>query len=195
MRLVIPINRDWFYKSHYNGKDIFRKISEKYQKVTLPHTNVELPYNYFDDKIFCFVSCYKRMLYVEHGWKTKRLFLDFEGVMNYAQVFVNGKLAGEHKGGYSFFSIEITKFVNFENENEITVVVDSTERADTPPFGGQIDYLTYGGIYREVWLRITDKEYIKDAFVQTNNVLTDHKTVIVDATLDGIEMQMIMKFV
>lgn len=187
MRLVIPINRDWFYKSDYNEKDILERISEKYQKVTLPHTNVELPYNYFDDKIFCFVSCYKRVLHIKREWKGKRFFLDFEGVMNYAQVFVNAELAGEHKGGYTAFSIEITKFVNFNDENEITVVVDSTERADTPPFGGQIDYLTYGGIYREVCLRLTDKEYIKDAFVQTKNVLKDQKTLIVDATLDGIE--------
>lgn len=187
MRLVIPINRDWYFKSDYNEKDICGKISGEYQKVTLPHTNVEIPYNYFDDKIFCFVSCYKRVLRVEKEWKGKRIFLDFEGVMNYAQVFVNGVLAGEHKGGYTAFSVEITAFVNFNDVNDITVVVDSTERADTPPFGGQIDYLTYGGIYREAWLRLTDKEYIKDAFVHTKAVLDDKKTVIVDATLDGIE--------
>lgn len=187
MRLVIPINRDWYFKSDYNEKDICGKISGEYQKVTLPHTNVEIPYNYFDDKIFCFVSCYKRVLRMEKQWKGKRIFLDFEGVMNYAQVFVNGVLAGEHKGGYTAFSVEITAFVNFNDVNDITVVVDSTERADTPPFGGQIDYLTYGGIYREVWLRLTDKEYIKDAFVHTKAVLDDKKTVIVDATLDGIE--------
>lgn len=187
MRLVIPINRDWFYKSNYNKKDIFESISGKYQKVTLPHTNMELPYNYFNDEIFCFISCYKRVLQIEQEWKGKRLFLDFEGVMSYAQVFVNGKLAGEHKGGYTAFSVEITKFIKFNAKNEITVVVDSTERSDIPPFGGQIDYLTYGGIYREVCLRITDKEYIKDAFVQTKNVLEGEKIIIVDATLDGID--------
>lgn len=187
MRLVFPINKDWFYKSNYNESDILETISEQYQKVTLPHTNVEIPYNYFDDKIYCFVSCYKRTLHIEREWNRKRLFLDFEGVMNYAQIFVNGKLAGEHKGGYTAFSIEITKFVNFNDENEITVVVDSTERADTPPFGGQIDYLTYGGIYREVYLRLTEKEFIKEAFVQTKNVLKDKKTLVVDATLEGID--------
>ena len=187
MRLVIPINRDWFYKSNYNEKDILGKISGKYQKVTLPHTNVELPYNYFDDKICCFVSCYKRMLQIEQEWKGRRLFLDFEGVMSYAQIFVNGELAGEHKGGYTAFSVEITKFVNFNDENEITVVVDSTERSDTPPFGGQIDYLTYGGIYREVCLRLTDREYIKDAFVQTKNIFEGKKIVVVDVALDGID--------
>lgn len=187
MRLVISINRDWFYKSNYNEKDIYESISGKYQKVTLPHTNMELPYNYFNDEIFCFVSCYKRALQIEQEWKGKRLFLDFEGVMSYAQVFVNGKLAGEHKGGYTAFSIEITKFIKFNAKNEITVVVDSTERSDIPPFGGQIDYLTYGGIYREVCLRVTDKEYIKDVFVQTKNVLEEKKKVIVDAILDGID--------
>lgn len=186
MRLLYPINRDWFYKSDFTERDIFETISEKYEKVILPHTNVEIPYNYFDDKIYCFVSCYKRDLYVKGEWNGKRIFLDFEGVMNHSKIFVNGVFVGDHKGGYTAFTIEITRFVTFDDRNDITVVVDSTERTDTPPFGGQIDYLTYGGIYREVCLRVTEKEFIKDVFIQTKNVLKDKKTLVADVALDGI---------
>ena len=113
MRTIKTINRDWLYKPHFSQEaDLNRPAgTEGYQTVCLPHTNIELPYNYFDDKAFCFVSCYKRRLSLEPQWQGQRLFLHFEGVMNFARVFVNGTPAGEHKGGYTAFSVEITDLV------------------------------------------------------------------------------------
>jgi len=61
---------------------------------------------------------------------------------------------GEYKGGYTPFSFDLTPHINFAGENVLAVDVDSRERADIPPFGYQIDYLTFGGIYREVALRV-----------------------------------------
>ena len=54
MRTIISINRDWLYKPHFSGEaDLKRPAgSEGYQLVSLPHTNIELPYNYFDDRAF-----------------------------------------------------------------------------------------------------------------------------------------------
>ena len=166
-----------------------RLTRDAYRPVCLPHTNIELPYNYFDDDRvvpFRFVSCYKRSLRLAPEWNGQRLFLDFEGVMNYARVFVNGVLAGEHRGGYTAFGIEITDFVDYAGENEVTVAVDSTERPDTPPFGGRIDYLTYGGIYREAQLRVVSPVYIENVFVTTPDVLTENKKVSAEVCIDGL---------
>ncbi|MPQ44088.1 glycoside hydrolase family 2 TIM barrel-domain containing protein, partial [Clostridium tarantellae] len=76
----------------------------------------------------------------------------FEGVMCAFNLFINEKKVGEFKGGYIPHFIEITNYVDFKEENEILVEVDSREREDIPPFGNVIDYLTFGGIYRDVCL-------------------------------------------
>jgi beta-galactosidase len=188
MRTVLSINQEWLYKPDFSQENDLSQLADRasYEPVCLPHTNIELPYNYFDDEAYRFVSCYKRDLNLEPQWKGKRLFLDFEGVMNYARVYLNGNFAGEHKGGYTAFCIEITDLVDFTVENEVTVVVDSTERPDTPPFGGQIDYLTYGGIYREVQLRVVSPVYLEDVFITTPDVLAHKKKLSAEIRLNGL---------
>ena len=65
-------------------------------------------------------------------------------------VWINGVRLGEYKGGYTPFSFDLTPHVDFAGENVLVVDLDSTERPDIPPFGYQVDYLTFGGIYREM---------------------------------------------
>lgn len=190
MRKVFPINDNWYYKPEFSSKDLLCEAEEckaSFEKIELPHTNKELPYNYFSDKDFRFVSCYKKWLCLPKECKGQLVFLDFEGVMNYAQVYVNGTLAGSHKGGYTGFSLNISDEVHWDKENEIAVVVDSTERPDTPPFGGQIDYLTFGGIYREVQLRFADPAHIESVFVKTEDILSDKKRMCAEVSLQNIK--------
>ncbi|MFR3728029.1 glycoside hydrolase family 2 TIM barrel-domain containing protein [Lacrimispora sp.] len=191
MRTILSINQQWLYKPEFCEEKDLKQMEDNgcYEPVCLPHTNLELPYNYFDEEACCFVSCYKRKLALEPQWKGKRLFLDFEGVMSDARVYVNGIFAGEHKGGYTAFDIEITDLVDFAVENEVTVVVDSTERPDIPPFGGQIDYLTYGGIYREVQLRVVSPVYLEDVFITTPGLLTGNRKLSADILLNGLEKE------
>ncbi len=54
----------------------------------------------------------------------------------------------------------------------LVVDLDSSERADIPPFGYEIDYLTFGGIYREVSLRIVPSTFIENVFAKPKNVLS-----------------------
>lgn len=187
MRTVLSINQNWLYKaSFFEHEDLIYPSSTKaFMPICLPHTNIELPYNYFDDKAFQFISCYKRKLSLNPSWNGQRLFLDFEGVMTYARVYINSNFAGEHKSGYTPFSLEITHLVSFIQDNEITVVVDSTEREDIPPFGGQIDYLTYGGIYRDVYLRVVSPTFIENVFVTTPDVLQAEKQLLSEITING----------
>src|SRR4029079_4215055 len=87
-------------------------------------------------------------------------------------IYVNGTRLGEYKGGYTPFSFDLTPFVDFDGENVLAMDVDSSERADIPPFGYQIDYLTFGGIYREVSLRIVPATFIENVFAKTKRVRT-----------------------
>ena len=73
---------------------------------------------------------------------------------------------GEHLGGYTPFAFELTEYIT-DGEHVLAVVADARERNDIPPFGYVIDYLTYGGIYREVWLEETDTLFITNAQIKT----------------------------
>ncbi len=102
----------------------------------------------------------------------KHVFVDFEGVMTASTVWINGQRLGEYKGGYTPFSFELTPHLDFDGDNVLAVDVDSTERPDIPPFGYEIDYLTFGGIYREVALRIVPATFIENIFVRPKDVLS-----------------------
>ena len=136
-----------------------------------PHTCKELPLNYFDERDYQFVSGYRKEFALPRGMKMKgnRFLLHFEGVANAAKVYLNGTLLGEHKGGYTAFVFDVTDTVKSRG-NVLAVEVDSTERPEIPPFGRVVDYLCYGGIYREVWLECVNEVYI-DCLLYTSSCL------------------------
>ncbi|MEP6986145.1 MAG: glycoside hydrolase family 2 TIM barrel-domain containing protein, partial [Chloroflexota bacterium] len=116
----------------------------------------------------------------------RRVFVDFDGAMIAAEVSINGVKVGENEGGFTPFSFDITDHLTESGENILTVRLDSSERPDIPPFGFVVDYLTFGGIYREVNLRYVEPIYIKDVFVRSSNVLTSQLKVEVDVTIANL---------
>src|ERR1044071_9550900 len=154
-RRVYALNRRWlFSEKNLSGGTALRFDDSRFTRVTLPHTNKMLPWHGFDDKDYEFVSLYRRHFAMPAGLQGQRVFIDFGAVMTAAKVWLNDQLLGEYRGGYTPFSFELTPHLNWRGDNVIAVEVDSTERKDIPPFGGEIDYLTFGGIYRDVALRI-----------------------------------------
>ena len=81
-------------------------------------------------------------------------------------MFADGVKLGEHRCGYTAFQVELTDALTPGADARIVLKVDSREDQDIPPFGHVIDYMTYGGLYREVWLEVTEKTYISDVFVR-----------------------------
>ncbi len=187
-RLVIPINRNWRYsKSIVDGGHRKEFDDSAFDRVVIPHTNARLPWHSFDDKDYEFVSLYRRRFRLPAEAKGKHVFIDFEGVMTASTVWINGVRLGEYKGGYTPFSFDLTSHLDFDGENVLAVDVDSRERADIPPFGFQIDYLTFGGIYREVSLRIVPGTFIENIFAKPKDVLTLHPSLDVDCFLMHME--------
>ncbi len=170
MRSVIPFNQDWYFAAE--NLDNPSAPDDRFERVTIPHTNLILPHHNFDDKEYQFVSTYFKTFSLPEPLNGRRLFLDFEGAMTAATVTVNGETFPEHKGGYVPFSIDITDVVREDGENLLVIHLDSTERKDIPPHGHVVDYLVFGGIYREVALRYVEPVYIHDVFVQPQDVLS-----------------------
>ena len=184
-RLVLPMNRGWRYSPSVTEAAHSIDFDDSgFAAVVVPHTNVRLPWHSFDDRSYEFVSLYRRGVKVPAEAQGKRVFVDFEGVMTASTVWFNGKKLGEYKGGYTPFSFELTGLLDPAGKNVLAVDVDSTERADIPPFGNEIDYLTFGGIYREVALRIVPQTYIENIHAQPKDVLGLNPSVDVACVLD-----------
>jgi len=183
-RVVLPINRRWRYSPKTSAAAHERAFDDSgFDRVTVPHTNVRLPWHGFDDKEYEFVSMYRRHFRLPAGARGRRVFVDFEGVMTASTAWLNGVRLGEYKGGFTPFSFELTDHIDWDGDNVLAVEVDSTERADIPPFGYEIDYLTFGGIYREVQLRLVSPAYIGNFFAQTRDVLSGKPTLDVQCKL------------
>jgi beta-galactosidase len=185
-RRVFPIDRSWLYNSTTVAGAMQREFDDSgWERVTLPHTNRRLPWHSFDDRDYQFISTYRRHFRVPPDLDGQRIFVDFAGVMTAATVFINGVPLGEYRGGYTPFSFELTPHLDRHGDNVLSVEVDSSERADIPPFGGQIDYLTFGGIYREVALRAVAPTYIENVFAKPIDVLGDDRCVEVQCFLNS----------
>ena len=137
------------------------------EPVRLPHTACEMPLHYGDSRAYQMICGYRRKLELGEDLAGKRLFLQFDGAAHIAKVYVNGQMLASHRCGYTAFRVEITDYVNLEKENLVAVELDTTENSQVPPFGFVIDYLTYGGLYREVWLDIREQSHLSDVFVYT----------------------------
>ncbi|MCC6613969.1 MAG: hypothetical protein IT320_10855 [Anaerolineae bacterium] len=169
MRSVINFNQGWLYAA----RDLALSAPDSgFVPVTIPHSNALLPHHNFDVSDYAFISTYRKRFTLPEAAGQRRVFLDFDGVMTACEVFLNGQRLSEQDGGYVPFSIEITNQLR-AGENVLQVRVDSTEREDIPPFGYVVDYLTFGGIYRDVTLRYVEPIHIQDAFVRSHDVLTD----------------------
>lgn len=172
-------NDNWLYKPSFDAADPFVMAeTEGYVRVDLPHTNKILPYNCFDEAECQFISCYKKIFKGKKEWENKTLLLEFEGVMLACEVWCNGIYVGGHEGGFTPFQVDLTKAVKPGEENVLTVKVDSTERKDIPPFGNVVDYLTYGGIYREAWLTAVDPVHLSRLFLDCPEPLKEEKTLL-----------------
>ncbi|MHB8064172.1 MAG: glycoside hydrolase family 2 protein [Ruminiclostridium sp.] len=180
----INLNFDWQYKMDFKDEYVSVGVNnEGFELVNLPHTNKVLDYNNFDELEYQFISCYRKQVTIASEFSDKAVILKFEGIAAYARLYINGQYIAEHFGGYTPIEIDISGNVIYGQDNLLVIACDSTEREDIPPFGKVIDFLTYGGIYREAWIEIKEKTYIKDIFIRTFDVLSDAKTVDIDIEL------------
>ncbi|MBV6658709.1 MAG: glycoside hydrolase family 2 protein [Devosiaceae bacterium] len=136
--------------------------------IALPHTAVELPWNYGDETSYQRTFTYQRTIEMPPDLGDDRLIVHFEGAMANTHVWINGHLVTHHADGYTPFEPDITDYLT-AGANLLTVRIDGTENPAIPPFGGRIDYLTYAGLYRDVWLNRRAPGWISNAKIEIDD--------------------------
>ena len=178
------INRGWQYNKVFDEQMLSMTYKGEMNMVEIPHTCKTTSYDYFDESEYQMVSGYRKVFVPEDSWKGKKLLLTFEGVAHEATLYINGKQVAYHNTGYTAFTTDITEYIQFDTENVLVVRVDSRETLNIPPFGNVIDYMTYGGIYRDVYIDVKPMTYIRDTFVKPLEVLTAAKRVDTSVTIE-----------
>ncbi len=160
----IAFNNGWLFTEDFDAG------FDKAVSVRLPHTAKEIPYNYIDCRDYQMVCGYRKVFTAPEDWQGKKLILRFDGAAHEATVFCNGERVGYHACGYTAFCVDISNFVKLGVENVIDVRLDTRESLNVPPFGFVIDYLCYGGLYREVTLEVKDPEYIEEVLIENTGL-------------------------
>jgi beta-galactosidase len=158
-----PLNFGWRFMPCYK-QSFLGAFPEQAELIDLPHTNLELPRDYFDEDSYQYISSYEKVFDINENIKNKTVLLTFHGLMLRAKIYLNGAFLGDYISGYLPFSIDISGIAKGK-DNRLVVIVDSKEDTSVPPFGGVIDYLTFGGIYREVDLDVKPNIYLERVFV------------------------------
>lgn len=182
-RIKENVNNNWQYLE-YNTLNIAEALSSKdWVSLNLPHT-----WNAFDatDNVPGYrrsSSWYKKNLRIQEVSKNALYALYFEGSNVTTKVFVNGKEAGNHIGGYIGFEIDITPFIK-KGDNQIMVCVDNSFNPEIIP-SQKSDFFIYGGITRDVWLLKKSKSHISNTIIRTPEVSEKKASLSVAITLDN----------
>jgi len=132
-----------------------------WEEVTLPHapkiTPLRHPWPVEDNKG---INWYQKHFKLSDTYQGYKLFIEFEGADQVTDVWFNGKHMVTHEGSFLPFRVDITDDFEFNNKsNLLTVRVFNTENRDIPVYG---NWISYGGLYRDVYLTVTDHLHITD---------------------------------
>ena len=176
-RTTLLQNKSWkFIKQDVAGAQVISFDDAAWSPVNLPHS-FDIPYWRKTAAIPPTVGWYRKHISVDASWLTaKRVFIEFEAAFLVSQVYVNGTLAGTHKGGYTGFSYDITSLLH-AGDNVVAARVDGTWCDTVAPRSGE--HIFIGGIYRNVYLVITNPLHVTwyGTFVSTPQVSATSATV------------------
>jgi len=174
MRITENFNGNWLFREGFDPARV--DTLQDGESVRLPHSAVELPYNYFDETDYQKPFTYQKVLHWREDFEGQEVSLVFDAAMADSVVYLNGREIAAHKDGYTPFEARLTPHLR-QGENLVTVKIDGSENPDIPPFGGQIDYLCYAGLYRDVWLKVASPVSIANVKIETPDALSEKKTV------------------
>lgn len=176
------LNFSWQYRPDFKD-DYLSLFPDESQNVDIPHSNISIPMHYFDEQCYQFISTYQKRFDVETEIGDQKVYLHFAGFMVKAKIYLNGVYLGEHVSTYLPVKLDITGVVK-QLDNRLVVVLDAKEDPEIPPFGHVIDYLTYGGIYREVYLEIDAIQHLKHLHVHGDH----HGLLTIDYAVENADL-------
>lgn len=185
-------NTDWLYSpcNHENGH--LPDVSEEtFEPACLPHANRLLESHKGEDfreqiDSYRFVSWYRKRFTLDGSCADRKIYVRFEGVATVADVYMNGRYVGNHKGAYTEFTFDITDYVKTDgSDNVIAVRVNSEKQDEIPPEGGDVDYCLFGGIVRNVTMIVTERLRIDDVTVTTPYIADGDAGVHIKAVIEN----------
>lgn len=179
-REIHPLNEGWrfFFRTETS--------SDNARYVTLPHSWNNDPT--LEGVLVETTGNYQNDLYIPAEWASKRVFIRFHGAQNVADVFVNGYLAGSHRGGSTAFAFEITDRLRFGADNILLVRVSNASRNDVLPTSADMNF--YGGLYREAELIVTERTAVSPLYLGTDGVLVHQKSATAAKAEGEIEVHL-----
>ena len=184
VRQSVNFNREWKFQL---GDTLNAQATifddGKWSDVGLPHS-FSTPY-FAAEKFYIGYGWYRKHFAAPAAWAGRRINLEFDGVFQVAEVFVNGRRIGEHQGGYTGFAFDITAAVK-PGDNVVAVRVNNLWNARLAPRAGE--HVFSGGIYRDARLVVTAPLHVAwyGTFVTTPRVskesgLVNVKTEVVNS--------------
>jgi len=186
-RQSLNFNRDWkFQIGDHPGADAPAFDDSAWSAVGLPHS-FSMPY-FESPRFYTGYGWYRKHFTVPADWTGKRISLEFDGAFQVAEVSLNGRPVGVHRGGYTGFTLDITAAVT-PGDNVVAIRVNNLWDAQLAPRAGE--HVFSGGIYRDVRLVLTDPLHVTwyGTFVTTPKVSAQAATVDVQTELrnDGAD--------
>ena len=178
-RQSLNFNRSWkFIRQDVSGAEAAEFNDSYWYNVGLPH-DFSIPY-WQDEEHYTGYGWYRKTFTFEESWEGKQIFLDFEGVFHTAELYVNGREVGTHRGGYTGFEYDITDYL-VPGENVVAVRVNNIWDATLAPRSGE--HMFTGGIYRDVNLIVTSPVHVTwyGTFVQTPEISAESSKVRMQA--------------
>lgn len=171
------ILKEWqFAKVNYNHMIKRSWKTNDWKEVVVPHTWNANDVLTIGTRMYHGVGSYKHNLNINKSDSIKRHFIRFEGVSLVADVYVNGKFVGNHKGAYSAFCFEITRFLQYDKENVVAVRVHNVPDRNIIPESEQL-FPLFGGIYRPVTYFTTSKTCISPLDYASSGIYIQQKNV------------------
>lgn len=164
-RTVYSMNPAWrMYKGHLIGAEQPDFNDKEWDLVSLPDGIEYVPSEASGCVNYQGEVWYRKHFIPEETWKGKQLFLHFEAIMGKAKVWINGTLVNEHYGGFLPVIANVTEYINYKEDNVITVWADNSNDPSYPPGKPQdmLDFTYSGGIYRDCWMIVHNNVFITD---------------------------------
>jgi beta-galactosidase len=173
-RLDFSFDHDWqFFRpgqdDHATGSQaavgnaVFPADAE-WEVVTLPHSVRLEPRDVSGGRNYQGICWYRKHFQLKPEWGGRILYLNFQGAMQVADLWLNGRHITTHYGGYTPFTVDISRAVKFDGDNELVVRLDNSDNPEVPPGKPQneLDFVYFGGLYRSVRLQVLHPLHITD---------------------------------
>ena len=184
-RSKVNINKEWSYLENDSQNLIEIQNTSNWTTLNLPHTWNNEDVTDAEPGYRRNASWYKKNIAIVTVDKNLLYQLYFEGANITTKVYVNGKDAGDHIGGYLGFTIDITEFIKSGN-NEVLVRVDNGYNPEIIP-SQKSDFFIYGGITRDVWLQTVAITHIGNLKITTPSVSFKRASLQLNASINNFK--------